>query len=344
MGNTADKLNKLLETKQAIKTAIINKGVEVSESDTFSSYADKINNISSSGGDEIEVINNTGRTIEVGDKVWINKNGNNYELVSYLKNIVFGSNTVVGSPTINQSTGVVNNFSTSNYIETLKFRPQHDTFDIYIKIRTANDVSTLQLFLGNGGYYDRCWGGIDGGHFLWNLNDSNSFSAGIGTITGYYNVLPNTDYYLHLSFNGTQYILEYSLDGINYVLDGIINSSTIISDADYPLTLGANHYIYDVNYPFFGDIDLTQCFIDIDSKRYWYGATVELNINEDSQTGVALENIPNSTIGNVRVGAVIRPTGSITITTNGTHDVAYYSEAIVNVPVSVKHPDYDLDV
>ena len=42
---TADKLNKLLETKQAIKQAIIDKGGTVSNTDTFASYATKINEL-----------------------------------------------------------------------------------------------------------------------------------------------------------------------------------------------------------------------------------------------------------------------------------------------------------
>lgn len=39
------KLNYLLSTKEAIKDAIINKDVEISDTDTFRSYADKINGI-----------------------------------------------------------------------------------------------------------------------------------------------------------------------------------------------------------------------------------------------------------------------------------------------------------
>lgn len=39
------KLNYLLDTKKLIKQAINNKNVEVKESDTFRSYADKINAI-----------------------------------------------------------------------------------------------------------------------------------------------------------------------------------------------------------------------------------------------------------------------------------------------------------
>lgn len=42
----ADKLSYLQDTKTAIKEALLNKGVEVSDSDTFRSYADKISSIS----------------------------------------------------------------------------------------------------------------------------------------------------------------------------------------------------------------------------------------------------------------------------------------------------------
>lgn len=48
--STADKLNKLITTKAAIKEAIQNKGVTVTDTDTFASYADKISSISSGGG------------------------------------------------------------------------------------------------------------------------------------------------------------------------------------------------------------------------------------------------------------------------------------------------------
>lgn len=41
----ADKLNNIVETKSLIKQAIIDKGVQVSDSDNFRSYADKINSI-----------------------------------------------------------------------------------------------------------------------------------------------------------------------------------------------------------------------------------------------------------------------------------------------------------
>lgn len=48
------KINYLEQTKSAIKTAIINKGVAVSEADTFRSYASKIASIS--GGGELKAV------------------------------------------------------------------------------------------------------------------------------------------------------------------------------------------------------------------------------------------------------------------------------------------------
>jgi hypothetical protein len=58
-----DKLNYLLQTKEMIKNAIIAKGVQILESDTFRSYAQKILDISSGGEtgfkDSISIIENS---------------------------------------------------------------------------------------------------------------------------------------------------------------------------------------------------------------------------------------------------------------------------------------------
>lgn len=46
MGTISDKLTYLANVKQTIKNAIINKGQTIEDTDTFASYADKINDIS----------------------------------------------------------------------------------------------------------------------------------------------------------------------------------------------------------------------------------------------------------------------------------------------------------
>ena len=62
MANTiSDKLTYLEGTKSAIKDAIVAKGVAVSDSDTFRSYADKIGQISGGGGGKVN-LNDCGLT------------------------------------------------------------------------------------------------------------------------------------------------------------------------------------------------------------------------------------------------------------------------------------------
>ena len=53
MGTTAQKLNKILETKEAIRTAINNKGGTLTTTDTFASYPSAIDSLPS-GGDPLK--------------------------------------------------------------------------------------------------------------------------------------------------------------------------------------------------------------------------------------------------------------------------------------------------
>lgn len=72
MGTTADKLNKLKQTKQAIKAAIVNKGVEVTDTDTFASYASKIDSIQTGGSGGGFVIPNgvkLGHSLAIPDNI-----------------------------------------------------------------------------------------------------------------------------------------------------------------------------------------------------------------------------------------------------------------------------------
>lgn len=67
MGTIADKLTYLNATKAAIKAAIVNKGVSVSDTDTFRSYADKIVSIETSSQPQLNAptISITGNTLTI---------------------------------------------------------------------------------------------------------------------------------------------------------------------------------------------------------------------------------------------------------------------------------------
>ena len=56
MGTTAQKLNKILETKEAIRTAINNKGGTLTTTDTFASYPSAIDSLPSGGGGSLKTL------------------------------------------------------------------------------------------------------------------------------------------------------------------------------------------------------------------------------------------------------------------------------------------------
>ena len=56
MGTTTDKLNKLIQTKAAIKSAIETKGGTVAANAPFADYADAIESIPQSGGSDADTI------------------------------------------------------------------------------------------------------------------------------------------------------------------------------------------------------------------------------------------------------------------------------------------------
>ena len=77
--STAEKLKKVLDTKLAIKQAIIEKGVAISDTDTFASYPNKIKIIPTGGGssesgvaDKLFVENKSGVDFVQGEKVLVN--------------------------------------------------------------------------------------------------------------------------------------------------------------------------------------------------------------------------------------------------------------------------------
>lgn len=67
MATIAEQLTSLANTKTAIKNAIIDKGVQVADTDTFASYATKIGEIQSGGGGE--VVNKTKFGVSIDDVI-----------------------------------------------------------------------------------------------------------------------------------------------------------------------------------------------------------------------------------------------------------------------------------
>ena len=86
MGTINEKLNYLLQTKENIKQAIKEKGVEITDSDSFRSYAEKIGTIKA-GGDEILISTPTAFALPVASATLITSNEANIRIVNAMAEI-----------------------------------------------------------------------------------------------------------------------------------------------------------------------------------------------------------------------------------------------------------------
>ena len=81
MGTTAQKLNKILETKEAIRTAINNKGGTLTTTDTFASYPSAIDSLPSGGDNTLKTLLDATKSCYC---LFINYKGTSIEgLISY---------------------------------------------------------------------------------------------------------------------------------------------------------------------------------------------------------------------------------------------------------------------
>lgn len=165
MGTTADKLNKVLSTKADIKSAIIEKGVAVSDSDTFASYGNKIRSITSGG----EIPSPFVDAIDLFRKI---KNSTGYSPSFELVGNPYGINSVLSSSSFGTTNDNYSFYYRSyinlllniliecskknitimydNFISTSLLSPwkSYKAFSGEIDLRNTNDIS------GSIGYWD----------------------------------------------------------------------------------------------------------------------------------------------------------------------------------------------
>ena len=174
MGTTADKLNKVLQTKEAIRTAINNKGGTLTTSDKFSDYAIAIDNIQSGGGDNLLqyiIDNQEGDGVPSCNYLFYQYKGtslddilNNIDISKSKKMIsmFYGCSNLISIPQINTSnvTNMVNMFYNCSSLTTI---PQINTSNVtnmnYMfyncsslttipQINTSNVTNMINTFYG----------------------------------------------------------------------------------------------------------------------------------------------------------------------------------------------------
>lgn len=136
MGTIAEKLTYLEGTKSAIKDAIIAKGVEVTDADTFRSYAEKIESIEAGGSCESQskelTITDNGTRVVTPDEGYL------------LDQVTVTTNVTTGKPVI--PNGISFTRSTWSTFDTTPY----DWSQVYSGTNMFNSCYNLRSITGNG--------------------------------------------------------------------------------------------------------------------------------------------------------------------------------------------------
>ena len=150
------------------------------------------------------------------------------------------------------------------------FQPGNNTWEIGLKFRTSDNVSTRQFlyaFQKDYGTNNRygVTASINSGKFEFGLStDGSTWMSGVGTVNSF-TVQPETDYFLKEWWDGTSYKITVSEnEGEPQELINVQNSTPIYNSlhAHY---IGARN-ILNANDPFLGEIDVNQSYYKIADK------------------------------------------------------------------------------
>ena len=187
---------------------------------------------------------------------------------TYTKEVMFPNVTSIGEVKITKDL-IANNFTTANYMNTdYYFAPNaNDTWEIVAKINSGTNGKNRCIFAP----------AIDKTGVIMNITTGNKLSLWLSSATtwdiangtaGTYTITANTDYWLKITYNGSQYIYSYSTDGTTWTNDVTVSSTTKISPCT--LLLGTN-YMGGSNVLTGGSIDLKECYVKINNKIVWKG-------------------------------------------------------------------------
>ena len=181
------------------------------------------------------------------------------------------------------NSGLLSDFQTLKGYVTLpkSFNPGTSTWEQVYSVITGPDIQTRRQHM-------QCTDGANnndgiGCTFLWG-HANTAASLGKATLLisingAWYSPTnigtkvyePNTKYVFKISYNGEQYKLQYSEDnGLTFIDDIVIDLSTPITPNSKPDLLG-DSWQRNVVLGWSGSIDLNECYINIDGKRWWSG-------------------------------------------------------------------------
>ena len=188
--------------------------------------------------------------------------------------------SVFGTPIIDN--GIVSNFSASNYYKFNEiFNPQNYTWEQFWKVETGDNVTSRQHFTCIDANNNNDGKGVTLAlqdsklQFLISINNA-WYSTEYSSLT----VLPNTIYWIKMSYDGEKYQLNVSTDGEIFTLYKEINIST-------PITINQKTDFIGIGWNYtsiwLGKIFLNDCYIKINGNMWWKGGDGSITLKAGSK-------------------------------------------------------------
>lgn len=253
--------------------------------------------------DIVTATNTTSSAITLGDKVWLEKVAGGYNALDLKQNELFD---LVGSVTVNSSTGVASNFSNTSYLKLLPaYKNNVDlskpwTFRTHVKLGSPDTRHNSFIHTGNGSSQQLS---ARAPFFLYFNSDSPNplvFGPNNGPwISGSADYVVGAQRWIECGWTGTEYFLRYSTDGVNYVNVAEPQASTnVCTNTSDWVSLGfyqAAQYAY-----FRGDIYLFDTSMENNGTTVWKPYMTTIANAQNTLTGFAQEAIATSDTGEVK--------------------------------------------
>ena len=273
-----NQLQQILDIKEDIKGVLNDKGIETGND--FSTYASKIKQVQ--GGSAFNLFdikvsdhklenNEALGWAEQGTKVYKTDYPDFYEkcLEEYnnspIQRTCLKQNiNIVGD--IISNNGILSGFEGACYAQIPNQFSLTSPFEINCAITTSDDVTTQSCFFSFGDGFQMCLIQLNG-KFTYFVGTNGSNWLNGNNCTGSNSILPNTKYYIKLSFDGKKYVANISLNNKDWLQDYTYSTSS------YPQTGTGKLGVYRAGkgFPWLGTIHLEDCNIYLNNQLYWTG-------------------------------------------------------------------------
>lgn len=170
--------------------------------------------------------------------------------------------SVIGDPTILPSRDVTD-FSITDYITYSGFTVDSEPFEILFQVRTSADFRAEQC-IASCGMYGFYIGIGTNGQLILSLGSKARSSWDIANRSMSNSILlPNTNYYIKLTYDGYEYDLKVSTDNVKFTDYVVISNSTPTGIHSSIIYLGVDNSTGTVSKPFLGSINLAPFSLDV---------------------------------------------------------------------------------